>query len=159
MVGWVESSEPTWRENHGLHGIHGFNSSPSVKSVLSVVNVHGGFRRLHPPHDFLPLIVIELVEDAADGGEGIVGFRFIRSADVRVLPVGNGAGKFPVALIAPGFEPLPSDAAGGQLGLSPFISQVAVGEPGCVSARSGTRLHPTDGCKSGRGLLKLPSRR
>jgi hypothetical protein len=88
----------------------------------------------------LTLIVIELVEDAADGGEGIVGFGFISSADVGVLLVGNGAGEFPVALVAPGFEPLPGDAARGQLGLSPFIGQVAAGEPGCVSARSRTRL-------------------
>ena len=58
--------------------------------------------------------MIELIEHAVQSGEGIVGFGFVSPADVRVLPVGNGASEFPIALVAPGFEALPVDASSGQ---------------------------------------------
>jgi len=71
--------------------------------------------------------VIELIEDAANGGKRIVGLGFISSADIGILSVGNGAGKFPIALVAPRFESLPGHAASGQAGLGVFISHGGVG--------------------------------
>src|SRR5207302_1676508 len=49
---------------------------------------------------------------------------FVGSADVGVLSIGNGAGEFPVALVAPGFEPLPSDAERSQARLRFFVTEV-----------------------------------
>ncbi len=67
--------------------------------------------------------MLELIEHAVEGGERIVGLGFVGPADVRVLPVGNGASEFPIALVAPSFKALPVDASSGQAGLGFFIAQ------------------------------------